>query len=369
MEYSRIVAVTGMPGLYEILSSKSDGAIVRSLDDESTRFVSSRVHNLSHLESIEIYTTGDNVSLGDVFTAMKGNAEGTPDVKDSKALKGYFEKVFPQLDTDRVYASDMKKMVNWFAVLEKHAIDYTPKAEEEDENEAESTSTQTTQGGKQQELASETVSTPEIGDAVATETQTEAPVAEAPVKKTRAKKAAPAEASAEGEAATEKNIKGVQDKHQPLPAAAGYDELYYSLRFTLAWGEVRFSYSIKQFVIKDARTPLRAGVLGPGFCQLFCMSRKLLVILLVPAILLLAGYIYLRTSLQSAINKEERQSGFTTASHDTLGGRKMSVADLRPLFIKRLEVLLKKSSGGLYDLSVMLFVAQANQAPFYRVST
>ena len=204
MEYSRIVAVTGMPGLYEILSSKSDGAIVRSLDDESTRFVSSRVHNLSHLESIEIYTTGDNVSLGDVFTAMKGNAEATPDVKDSKALKGYFEKVFPQLDTDRVYASDMKKMVNWFAVLEKHAIDYTPKAEEEDENEAESTSTQTTQGGKQQELASETVSTPEIGDAVATETQTEAPVAEAPVKKTRAKKAAPAEASAEGEAATEK---------------------------------------------------------------------------------------------------------------------------------------------------------------------
>ena len=52
MEYNRIVAVTGMPGLYEVLSSKSDGAIVRSLDDTSTKFVSSRVHNLSHLESI-----------------------------------------------------------------------------------------------------------------------------------------------------------------------------------------------------------------------------------------------------------------------------------------------------------------------------
>lgn len=74
MEYSRIVAVTGMPGLYEILSSKSDGAIVRSLDDETTKFVSSRVHNLSHLESIEIYTTGENVSLGDVFTAMKSSS-------------------------------------------------------------------------------------------------------------------------------------------------------------------------------------------------------------------------------------------------------------------------------------------------------
>lgn len=139
MEYSRIVAVTGMPGLYEILSSKSDGAIVRSLDDESTKFVSSRVHNLSHLESIEIYTTGENVSLADVFNAMKESSDATPDVKDNKALKSYFEKVYPGIDTDRVYASDMKKMVNWFAVLQKHNIDYTPK---EEEVEAEDTSSE-----------------------------------------------------------------------------------------------------------------------------------------------------------------------------------------------------------------------------------
>ena len=57
MEYNRIVAVTGLPGLYEAVSSKSDGAVVRSLDDQSTKFVSSRIHNLSHLESIEVYTT------------------------------------------------------------------------------------------------------------------------------------------------------------------------------------------------------------------------------------------------------------------------------------------------------------------------
>ena len=133
MEYSRIVAVTGMPGLYEILNSKTDGAIVRSLDDESTKFVSSRVHNLSHLESIEIYTTGENVALADVFNAMKDSKEATPDVKDNKALKAYFEKVYPEMDTERVYASDMKKMVNWFAVLQKHNIDYTVKEEEPQE--------------------------------------------------------------------------------------------------------------------------------------------------------------------------------------------------------------------------------------------
>ena len=133
MEYSRIVAVTGMPGLYEILNSKTDGAIVRSLDDESTKFVSSRVHNLSHLESIEIYTTGENVALADVFNAMKDSKEAAPDVKDNKALKAYFEKVYPEMDTERVYASDMKKMVNWFAVLQKHNIDYTVKEEEPQE--------------------------------------------------------------------------------------------------------------------------------------------------------------------------------------------------------------------------------------------
>lgn len=135
MEYSRIVAVTGMPGLYEIVSSKSDGAIVRSLEDGSTKFVSSRVHNLSHLESIEIYTTGENTSLSDVFTAIKNSSEAAPDVKDNKALKSYFEKVYPELDFDRVYASDMKKMVNWSAVLQKHNVDFTAKAEEEVEEE------------------------------------------------------------------------------------------------------------------------------------------------------------------------------------------------------------------------------------------
>src|SRR5439155_21845958 len=98
MDYNRIVAVTGMPGLYEVVSSKTDGAIVRSLDDKSTMFVSSRVHNLSHLESIEVYTVRENVTLSDVFSAMKQSGGALPDTKDNKVLKAYFEKVFPDLD-------------------------------------------------------------------------------------------------------------------------------------------------------------------------------------------------------------------------------------------------------------------------------
>ena len=137
MEYSRIVAVTGMPGLYEVLSSKSDGAIVRSLDDKTTKFISSRVHNLSHLESIEVYTNRENVPLSELFQAMKANGAAVPDVKDNAAVKAYFEKVYPDLDFERVYASDMKKMVKWFEVLQAHNVDFTATSDEEEIEEAE----------------------------------------------------------------------------------------------------------------------------------------------------------------------------------------------------------------------------------------
>jgi len=137
MEYSKLVAVTGLPGLFELINSKTDGAIVRSLDDKSTRFVSSRIHNFSHLESIEVYTVRDNVNLMEILNAMKSSKEPIPDGKDNKVLKAYFEKVYPDLDFERVYASDMKKMIKWFEVLEANGVDYTVKPEEAKEEEAE----------------------------------------------------------------------------------------------------------------------------------------------------------------------------------------------------------------------------------------
>jgi chemotaxis protein histidine kinase CheA len=123
MEYGKIIAVTGLPGLYEMVSSKTDGAIVRSLDDKTTRFVATRVHNFSHLESIEVYTTRENVNLVDVLKAMQASSEPLPSEKDGDAIKSYFQKVYPELDFDRVYVSDMKKMVKWFSVLTNNNIE------------------------------------------------------------------------------------------------------------------------------------------------------------------------------------------------------------------------------------------------------
>jgi hypothetical protein len=135
MEYRRIVAVTGLPGLFEIVSSKTDGALVRSLEDKTTKFVSSRVHNLSHLESIEVYTVRDNVNLVEIFDAMKASKESLPDGKDNKALKSYFEKVYPDLDFERVYTSDLKKMVKWYETLTKNDIEIKLSGQEEGEAE------------------------------------------------------------------------------------------------------------------------------------------------------------------------------------------------------------------------------------------
>jgi hypothetical protein len=137
MEYGKIVSISGMGGLFELVGSKKDGAIVRSLDDKTTKFVSSRIHNFSHLESIEVYTTADNVNLVEVLNTMDTAGETLPSEKDNAAIKAYFEKVYPEMDFERVYASDMKKMVKWYSVLKSHNVEFKLSEEAEEEIEAE----------------------------------------------------------------------------------------------------------------------------------------------------------------------------------------------------------------------------------------
>jgi len=137
MEYSKLIAITGMTGLFEVLGSKTDGAIVRSLDDKTTKFVSSRAHNFSHLESIEIYTIRENINLIEIFKAMDASSEKLPDEKDAKAIKTYFTKVYPDMDFDRVYVSDMKKMVKWIAILKANNVELKLNEEAEESTETE----------------------------------------------------------------------------------------------------------------------------------------------------------------------------------------------------------------------------------------
>ena len=129
------MSISGLNGLFELVASKTDGAIVTSLEDKSTKFVSSRVHNFSHLESIEVYTVSDNVNLVDVFLAMGKSKEPLPSDKDVADVKAYYQKVYPDMDFARVYGSDMKKMIKWYAIIKANDID--PKLTEEPEEEKE----------------------------------------------------------------------------------------------------------------------------------------------------------------------------------------------------------------------------------------
>ena len=126
MEYREIVAVTGLGGLYQLLTTKSDGAIVRNVADKTTKFISARQHNVTPLESIEVYTTGDNVRLHNVFQKMLEHEASVPpaDAKstDNNAIKNYFTSIFPEFDQERVYVSDMKKMLKWYEVLKSNDL-------------------------------------------------------------------------------------------------------------------------------------------------------------------------------------------------------------------------------------------------------
>ena len=137
MNYNKIVSVTGMGGLYELISSKADGGVVRSLEDKSTKFVSNRIHSFTGLEGIEVYTVKDNVNLAEVFIAMQNSEEKMPEANaDTNAIKAYFEKVYPDMDLERVYGSDMKKMIKWLDILKKNNVEIKLPAENSDEDSA-----------------------------------------------------------------------------------------------------------------------------------------------------------------------------------------------------------------------------------------
>jgi hypothetical protein len=123
MKYNELCAISGMSGLYQLLSTKSDGAIVKSLEDDATKFVAARSHNVTPLDSIEVYTETDNIRLFEVFQNFKENESKAKELDvtklDNKKIKETFGILLPQYDKERVYVSDMKKIIKWYGILGK----------------------------------------------------------------------------------------------------------------------------------------------------------------------------------------------------------------------------------------------------------
>ncbi|WNW02299.1 DUF5606 domain-containing protein [Tenacibaculum sp. HL-MS23] len=127
MEFNKIIAVTGKPGLFQILSQTKTGVIVRSIVD-GKRFPITATHNVSLLENIAIYTYEEEVPLAVVLKNMADKEDGKEGIshKESNAkLTAYFSEILPGYDEERVYASNIKKVIQWYNTLAQSDFDFS----------------------------------------------------------------------------------------------------------------------------------------------------------------------------------------------------------------------------------------------------
>jgi hypothetical protein len=133
MTLDKILSITGKPGLYILKTKAKSGFVVESLIDKKTSIIGMN-HNVSVLKDISIYTTTAEVPLKDVLSkiAEKENFEQAISHKSSKnELAAYFLEVLPEYDESRVYVSDIKKVVQWYNILQANDLLSSLKEEEE----------------------------------------------------------------------------------------------------------------------------------------------------------------------------------------------------------------------------------------------
>lgn len=118
MNLRGIVAVAGKPGLWKALAQNKTGFILESLDAQKTKLVANlSTAKIAALDEITIFGDEEDIRLVDVFERMKA-AKNVPDAKaDGKVLRQLFRDVAPDHDEEKVYASDMKKIVSWFHIM------------------------------------------------------------------------------------------------------------------------------------------------------------------------------------------------------------------------------------------------------------
>ena len=143
MDLSKILSIAGKNGLFKVVSQGKNSVIVESLND-AKRFPAFGHEKMSSLEEISVFTTGDDLALKEVFKAFHEKLEGKPAIdhkSDNNTLKKFFLEMVPAFDQDRVYVSDIKKMVNWYnTLLEKDLLDFTEEAKETESGEPAPTS-------------------------------------------------------------------------------------------------------------------------------------------------------------------------------------------------------------------------------------
>lgn len=130
-----ILSISGKPGLYKLINNTPNAIIVESLLD-GKRFAAYSNSKIIALEDISIYTENEDMPLKEVLKRIFEKENGAPTLphkSDTEKILAYFEEVLPEYDHDRVYVSDMKKIIQWYNLLtEKKMLNFeeeTPQAE------------------------------------------------------------------------------------------------------------------------------------------------------------------------------------------------------------------------------------------------
>jgi hypothetical protein len=140
MEFKEIATVSGKGGLFKVLNPTRSGVILESLDEKKSKLIVNANSKVSILHEISIYTTDNEgtVALEDVMRKVHKEFAGDTGLtknSDNEELKSFLKHVLPTYDADRVYVSDIKKLVNWYSIL----VDVAPEVFEEPKEEAKET--------------------------------------------------------------------------------------------------------------------------------------------------------------------------------------------------------------------------------------
>jgi hypothetical protein len=138
MKLKDILSISGRSGLYKFISQGRNAIIVEAIEDGKRMAISSSA-KVSALEDIAIFTKTEEISLSDCFKKIfeRENGKQTIDHKSSPdELKAFMQSILPEYDSERVYVSDMKKLIMWYNILISHNL-LNPNEEEEEEEEKE----------------------------------------------------------------------------------------------------------------------------------------------------------------------------------------------------------------------------------------
>ena len=132
MDLTEILSIAGKPGLYKMITHTKTGMLVESMSDQK-RFPVFAHEKVSSLEEISIFTETDDIQLKEVFKSIDKLMEGEKALSHKSSadeLKDFFDDVVPDYDKERVYVSDIKKVIQWYNVLhEMKLLDFTEEEE------------------------------------------------------------------------------------------------------------------------------------------------------------------------------------------------------------------------------------------------